>query len=53
MSVKSITIRIDKGHNGRWRYMIKSIEIDGKTFTTTKLQNKARFITNDYVYKIE
>lgn len=47
------TTRIDKSHNGRWRYMIKSVEVDGKIFSTMELQNKTKLISNDYVYKIE
>lgn len=47
------TTRIDKSHNGRWRYMIKSVEVDGKTFSTEELQRKTKLISNDYVYKIE
>lgn len=47
------TTRIDRSHNGRWRYMIKSIEVDGKVFSTVELQNKTKFISKDYVYKIE
>lgn len=47
------TTRIDKNHNGRWRYMIKSVQVDGKAFSTAELQNKTKFISNDYVYKIE
>ncbi|BAP30914.1 uncharacterized protein CHSO_1877 [Chryseobacterium sp. StRB126] len=47
------TTRIDKSHNGRWRYMIKSVEADGKIFSTVELQNITKFISNDYIYKIE
>lgn len=47
------TARIEKSHNGRWRYMIKSVEVDGKFFSPTELQKKTKFISNDYVYKIE
>lgn len=47
------TTRIDRSHNGRWRYMIKSVEVDGKTFSTEELQRKTKLISNDYVYKIE
>ncbi len=47
------TTRIDKSYNGRWRYMIKSVEVDGKVFNTEDLQNKTKFISNDYIYKIE
>ncbi|WP_347217196.1 hypothetical protein [Chryseobacterium sp.] len=47
------TTRIDKSHNGRWRYMIKSVEVDGKAFSTIALQNKTKLISKDYVYKIE
>lgn len=47
------TTRIDKSHNGRWRYMIKSIEVDRMVFSLTELQKKTKFISNDYVYKIE
>ncbi|MGE8553146.1 MAG: hypothetical protein ACN6OB_04290 [Chryseobacterium jejuense] len=47
------TTRINRSHNGRWRYMIKNIEVDGKSFSTEELQRKTKFISNDYVYKIE
>ncbi|WP_250255228.1 hypothetical protein [Chryseobacterium sp. Marseille-Q3244] len=47
------TTRIDKSHNGRWRYMIKSVEVDGKAFSPEELKNKTKFISKDYVYKIE
>ena len=47
------TTRIDQSHNGRWRYMIKSVEIDGKAFSPEELKNKTKFISKDYVYKIE
>lgn len=47
------TTKIDKSHNGRWRYMIKSVEVDGKTFSIVDLQNKTKFISNDYVYRIK
>ncbi|SDI26461.1 hypothetical protein [Chryseobacterium jejuense] len=47
------TTRINRSHNGRWRYMIKSVEVDGKSFSTEELQRKTKFISNDYVYRIE
>lgn len=47
------TTRIDRSHNGNWRYMIKSVEVDGKIFSPEELKNKTKFISNDYVYKIE
>lgn len=47
------TTRIDKSYNGRWRYRIKSVEIDGKIFNVKELTKKTKWISNDYVYKIE
>lgn len=47
------TTRIDKSYNGRWRYRIKSVEIDGEIFNIGELKNKTKWISNDYVYKIE
>ncbi|WP_185288052.1 hypothetical protein [Chryseobacterium lactis] len=47
------TTRIDKSYNGRWRYRIKSVEIDGKIFNVKELTDKTKWISNDYVYKIE
>lgn len=47
------TTRIDKSYNGRWRYRIKSVEIDGKIFNVKELNDKTKWISNDYVYKIE
>lgn len=47
------TTRIDKSHNGRWRYMIKSVGIDGKIFNPDELRNKTKLISNDYILKIE
>lgn len=47
------TTRIDKSYNGGWRYRIKSVEIDGKTFNVEELKNKTKWISNDFVYKIE
>ncbi|WP_454046206.1 hypothetical protein [Chryseobacterium sp. Marseille-Q8038] len=47
------TTKIYKSHNGSWRYMIKSVEIDGKIFYPAALKDKSKFIRNDYVYKIE
>lgn len=47
------TTKIYKSHNGSWRYKIKSVEIDGTIFYPAELQNKSRYIRNDYVYKIE
>ncbi|MBP2616261.1 hypothetical protein [Chryseobacterium jejuense] len=47
------TTRIDRSHNGNWRYRIKSVEVNGKTFSPEELKNKTKFISNDYVYKIE
>lgn len=47
------TTKIAKSYNGRWRYMIKSVEVEGKIFSPIELQKKTKFISNDYVYKIE
>lgn len=47
------TTKIYKSHNGSWRYMIKSVEIDGTIFYPSELKDKIKFIRNDYVYKIE
>lgn len=47
------TTRIDKSHNGKWIYMIKSVEIDEKIFKTSELKNKTKFISKDYIYRIE
>ena len=47
------TTRIDKSYNGRWRYKIKNVEIDGVPFSLEDLKNRTKLISNDYVYKIE
>ncbi|PWW19068.1 MULTISPECIES: hypothetical protein [unclassified Chryseobacterium] len=47
------TTKIYKSHNGSWRYRIKSVEINGTIFYPSELINKSRYISKDYVYKIE
>lgn len=46
------TTKIYKSHNGSWRYRIKSVEINGIIFYPSELINKNRYISKDYVYKI-
>lgn len=46
------TTKIYKSHNGSWRYRIKSVEINGTIFYPSELINKSRYISKDYVYKI-
>ncbi|WP_313092436.1 hypothetical protein [Chryseobacterium flavum] len=46
------TTKIYKSHNGSWRYRIKSVEINGTIFYPSELINKNRYISKDYVYKI-
>ncbi|REC69546.1 hypothetical protein DRF59_01405 [Chryseobacterium flavum] len=46
------TTKIYKSHNGSWRYRVKSVEINGTIFYPSELISKNRYISKDYVYKI-